>query len=50
MTVEEVALYLRVSPDEVLRLINEGKLGAARIGSTYRIARIAVEDFMARKE
>lgn len=50
MTVEEVAVYLRVSPDEVLRLINEGKLGAARIGSTYRIAKIAVDDFMARKE
>ncbi len=50
MTVAEVAAYLRVSEDEVLRLIDAGKLGAARIGSTYRIAKIAVDDFMSRKE
>lgn len=50
MTVAEAAAYLRVSEAEVLRLIDEGKLGAARIGSTYRIAKIAVDDFMTRKE
>lgn len=50
MTVAEVALYLRVSETEVLRLIEEGKLGAARIGDTYRIAKIAVDDFMTRNE
>jgi len=50
MTVAEVAAYLRVSESEVLRLINEGKLGAARIGDTYRIAKIAVDDFMTRRD
>ena len=46
MTVAEAASYMRVSESEVLDLINAGKLGAARIGDTYRIARIAIEDFM----
>jgi excisionase family DNA binding protein len=46
MTVAEAAAYMRVSETEVMNLINEGKLGAARIGSTYRIARIAIDDFM----
>ena len=46
MTVAEAASYMRVSESEVLELINAGKLGAARIGDTYRIARIAIEDFL----
>lgn len=50
MTVQEVAAYLRVSEAEVIQLIESGQLGAARIGSTYRIAKIAVDDFMSRKE
>lgn len=48
MTVAEAAAYMRVPEADVLRLIDEGKLGAARIGDTYRIARIAIEDFMQR--
>jgi excisionase family DNA binding protein len=48
MTVAEAAAYMRVSESDVLTLIDEGKLGAAKIGSTYRIARIAVDDFMGR--
>jgi len=48
MTVAEAAAYMHVSEAEVLRLIDEGKLGAARMGSTYRIARIAIEDFKER--
>jgi excisionase family DNA binding protein len=46
MTVAEAAAYMRVSEKEVLGLIDQGKLGAARIGDSYRIARIAIEDFM----
>lgn len=48
MTVAEAAAYMRVSETDVLNLIDEGKLGAAKIGSTYRIARIAIDDFMGR--
>lgn len=46
MTVAEAAAYMRVSESDVLELIEQGRLGAARIGSTYRIARIAIDDFM----
>jgi len=46
MTVAEAAVYMRVTEKEVLGLIDQGKLGAARIGDTYRIARIAIDDFM----
>lgn len=48
MTVAEAAAYMRVSESDVLELIEQGRLGAARIGSTYRIARIAIDDFMGR--
>lgn len=47
MTTAEVATYLRIPEFEVIALIEEGKLPAARIGSEYRIARSAVDDFLA---
>lgn len=46
MTPAEVAHYLRIPEFEVIVLIEEGKLPAARIGGEYRIARIAVDDFL----
>jgi excisionase family DNA binding protein len=46
MTVAEAAAYMRVSENEVMLLINGGKLAAARIGDSYRIARIAIDDFL----
>jgi excisionase family DNA binding protein len=46
MTVAEAAAYMRVSERDIMALIDQGKLGAARIGDSYRIARIAIEDFM----
>lgn len=46
MTTAEVAEYLRIPEFEVIALIDEGKLPAARIGSDYRIARSVVEDFL----
>lgn len=39
---------MRLSESEVLALIDEGRLGAAKIGNSYRIARIAIDDFMGR--
>ena len=45
-TVPEAAAYLRVSETEVMRLIDDGKLPAARIGDSFRIARIAIDDFL----
>lgn len=48
MTVAEAAAYMRLSESEVLALIEEGRLGAAKIGSSFRVARIAIDDFMGR--
>jgi excisionase family DNA binding protein len=48
MTVPEAAAYMRVTEREVLDLIEGGKLPAARMGGdNYRIARIAIDDFVA---
>lgn len=49
MTVAEAATYLRVTEAEVMNLINQGKLAAARIGDSYRIARIAIDDYIAQR-
>jgi excisionase family DNA binding protein len=46
LTPAEAAAYLRIPEFEVIALIEEGKLPAARIGGDYRIARIAVDDFL----
>ena len=46
LTVAEAAAYMRITEKEVLGLIEDNKLGAARIGDSYRIARIAIENFM----
>lgn len=50
LTVPEAAAYLHVSEAEVMRLIDEGKLPAARIGDHFRIARIAIEDFLKQEQ
>ncbi len=44
LTVAEAAGYLRVSESDVLAMIEEGRLPAARIGGEYRIARSAIDD------
>lgn len=50
VTVPEAAAYLGITEAEVLRLIETSQLGASRAGSSYRIARIALEDFKGRKD
>ncbi len=46
MTPAEAAQLLRVSEADVLAAIQEGSLKAKKIGSTYRISRQALEEFM----
>jgi excisionase family DNA binding protein len=47
LTVPEAARYLRVSEVEIIRLIEEGHLPAARTGgNNYRIARSAIDDYV----
>src|SRR5216683_3363466 len=46
MTLDEIAVFLRVSNDAVEREINSGKLPALRIGSEWRILRKDFEQFL----
>jgi excisionase family DNA binding protein len=50
VTVPEAAAYLGISEAEVLHLIETSQLGAARAGSSYRIARVALDDFKQRNQ
>jgi excisionase family DNA binding protein len=47
MTLSEAAAYMRVGEDDVLAIINSGELKAKKIGTSYRIAKKAVDDYLA---
>ena len=47
MTLEQAANYLQVTPADIQALIDDGSLQARQIGSHYRIARKAIDDFLA---
>jgi excisionase family DNA binding protein len=44
MSVKEAAAYLGVTPEDIMRLIDEGKLAAARDSGGFRIARSVLDD------
>ncbi len=46
MTTTEAALYLNMTEDAVLELIESGKLTAARINYRYRISRSVLDEFI----
>lgn len=46
LTVPEAARYLKVSEAEILQLIDDGRIAAARIGSDYRIARVVLDELL----
>ncbi len=50
LTVSQAAQYLQVKEADILALIEAGKLPAARINYTYRIARSALDELMAARE
>jgi len=47
MTLAEAAAYLKVNPADVQALITSGQVKAKQIGSDYRIAKKALDDFLA---
>lgn len=47
MTLEEAAVYLKVSPSDVQSLIDEGQISAKKIGSQYRISKGVIDQFLA---
>ena len=47
MTLDEAAAYLKVSTADVQAVIDAGELKARQIGSSYRISKAAIEEFLA---
>ncbi|MBK8048855.1 MAG: helix-turn-helix domain-containing protein [Anaerolineales bacterium] len=47
MTLEEAAAYLKVAPSDVQAAIDAGELKAKKIGSQYRIAKDAIDTYLA---
>jgi excisionase family DNA binding protein len=48
MTVSDAAAALKVSEEDVLGLINSGELKAKKIGTTFRISRAALQDYLSK--
>jgi excisionase family DNA binding protein len=47
MTLSEAAAYMRVGEQDVLDVISSGELKARKIGSSYRISKSAIDEFLA---
>jgi len=47
LTVKQVAAYLNVERRTVLKMLNEGKLKGAKIGSDWRILKTEVDRLLA---
>ena len=46
LTVSEVAEYLGVGKNRIYELLNAGKLKGFRMGSTWKISRMALESYI----
>lgn len=46
LSVSEVAEYLGVGKNRIYELLNTGKLKGFRMGSTWKISRIALENYI----
>jgi excisionase family DNA binding protein len=46
MTLSEAAAYMRVGEEDVLAIIQSGELKAKKIGTSYRISKKAVDEFL----
>ena len=46
ISVSEVAEYLGVGKNRVYELLNTGKLNGFRMGSTWKISRMALENYI----
>jgi excisionase family DNA binding protein len=46
MTLSEAAAYMRVGEEDVLAVIQSGELKAKKIGTSYRISKTAIDEFL----
>jgi excisionase family DNA binding protein len=47
MTPEQAAVFVQVTPDDIVAAIEAGDLKARKIGAAYRISRANLEEFLA---
>jgi len=47
MTLSEAAAYIRVGEEDVLAIIESGELKAKKIGTSYRISKTAIDEYLA---
>jgi excisionase family DNA binding protein len=47
MTLSEAAAYIRVGEEDVLAIIDSGELKAKKIGTSYRISKKAIDEYLA---
>ena len=46
LTVKEVAEYLQLSPDQIYRLAQQGKIPASKVGARWRFKRENIDRWM----
>jgi len=46
MTLSEAGAYMRVGEEDVLAVIQSGELKAKKIGTSYRISKKAIDEFL----
>jgi excisionase family DNA binding protein len=46
LTVKEVAEYLQLSPDQIYRLAQQGKIPASKVGARWRFKRENIDHWM----
>jgi excisionase family DNA binding protein len=50
LTVKEVAQYLKLSPDLIYKLAQQGKIPASKVGTAWRFNREKIDRWMEAKE
>jgi len=50
LTIDEVADFLRLSKDTVYRMVQSGKMPAAKVGTQWRFRRDEVESWLERNK
>lgn len=49
MTLDELAIYLKVSKSTLYKLVQEGRIPGQKLGKQWRFSKSAVDDWLNRK-
>ena len=50
LTVKEVAQYLKLSPDLIYKLAQQGKIPASKVGAAWRFKKEKIDQWMEKNE